>query len=95
MSVHVWVRLVRIGLLSRAGGKKECMCENMNSNNNAPTVLSQFTLCVCTFERERNEIGFMRSIFYVCTATELQNEKHKNESSKIAIQIHCAHKAFK
>lgn len=26
---------------------------------------------------------------------EIQNEKHKNESSKIAIQIHCAHKAFK
>lgn len=67
--------VVRIETLSRAGGKVDRMCENMKSNNNAPTVLSQFTLYVYTFERERNEIGFMRNIFYVCADTKWEAQK--------------------
>lgn len=74
-----------------ARGQNERKWANTKGNN-VPIVLPHFTRCgTCTIAKTHNEISFHEKNSNWCR----ENEKHKNESTKITIQIHCAHKAFK
>lgn len=85
--------VVRIEILSRAGGTKKSVCVKIWR-----AIIMRLLYChnlrsVCT----HLSVSAMKSASWgtFFMFVQIQNEKHKNESLKIAIQIHCAHKAFK